>query len=473
MKTTRRVREYREVEVDVTSIGSEGNAVGRVDEVVHFVKGALPGERVRALVRRTHRRYVECETVEVLQTSAHRVTPPCPHFGTCGGCSWQHLDYAEQVAWKSSTVRDALQRIGGAEHVNLLDPIGAPEQYGYRNKMEFSFSSAPWLTQAEIDSGEEFDRSFALGLHVPGRFDKVRDMDACLLQSPVANTFLSNVRNLRSLRQTLAYNHRTHEGFLRHLIIRTSATTGALLGVLVTTTPMDGVERDCLQEFMQLFETLPDGSSLLTAVNDSHSPVAVGEVTQLCGPGFLEETTHGVTYRISPFSFFQTNTAQMHRLVEQALQAAALTSECTAWDLYCGTGTLTLPASNIAKHVIGAELVQSSIDDAQANATRNDITNVEFHALDLHAKHAIDVLRGFDVPDVIIVDPPRSGMHPQVVEHLLEVAPPRISYVSCNPATLARDYASLSATYTIDWVRGIDMFPNTSHVEAVAALSKR
>jgi 23S rRNA (uracil1939-C5)-methyltransferase len=225
--------------------------------------------------------------------------------------------------------------------------------------------------------------------------------------------------------------------------------------------------------WLNLHAMLPSGSTLIHATNNTHSPVANGIIQAQRGPGYLEETTHDVTYRISPFSFFQTNTKQMHRLVELALEGAQLSREDVAWDLYCGTGTLTLPAARHAQYVVGVELVQSSIDDAHANAMRNGIGNVELHALDLHAKQALGVLQTFRKPDVIIIDPPRSGMHPQVAEHVLEVAPKRISHVSCNPATLARDAALLGEKYELRWMRAVDMFPQTSHIEAVAAFELR
>lgn len=447
--------------------------MGRVDGIVHFVKGALPGETVRAIVHRKKRKHVEAEAVEILESSANRVSAPCPHFGTCGGCSWQHLDYTSQVAWKSGILADALQRIGGMATIPLQGAVAATNSYGYRNKMEFSFSSSAWLTRDEIESGLEYERGFALGLHVPGRFDKVRNLNRCMLQSEQSNGFLEAVHNLPLLRSVQAYNHRTHEGFLRHLVMRTSTTTGAVLSVLITTSVTSQVEQQFVDSFLELHAMLPENSTVLVAVNNTHSPVAVGEITEQRGPGFLEETTHGVTFRISPFSFFQTNTEQMHQLVGLALQAASTTSNDVVWDLYCGTGTLTLPAAHHARYVVGAELVQSSINDAVSNASRNGINNVEFHALDLHAKNAIQQLEAFPTPDVIIIDPPRSGMHPQVAEHLRSIAPSRLAYVSCNPATMARDTALLHDLYHIEWVRAVDMFPQTSHVEAVAALSKR
>ncbi len=472
-------REYREIEIEVTAIGFEGVSVGRVDDVVHFVKGALPGERVRAVVRRTHRRYVEAETLEVLVPSTQRITPPCPHFGTCGGCSWQHLVYEHQLQWKSQHVADAFQRIGGFPNVTsnadgiLLPAIGAQSAYAYRNKMEFSFSASAWLTDDEIRTGAEFDRTFALGLHVPGRYDKVRNIDHCALQSGVANRLLAKVHALPHLREAGAYDHRAHRGFLRHLVLRHSYTTDAVLATLITTTPETDAQRAVVNHWLQLHRELPEGSTIIHAINDSHSPVAIGTIQVQKGPGFIEESTHGVTYRISPFSFFQTNTVQMSHLVEQALQGAQVSSDDVVWDLYCGTGTLTLPAARKARLAVGAELAQSSIDDAVANAQRNGITNATFHVVDLHAKRALETLLALPHPNVVIIDPPRSGLHPQVVDHLLEVAPQRIAYVSCNPATQARDCALLAEKFSVDWVRAVDMFPQTYHVESVAALTVR
>lgn len=473
MKTRGNVSEASVVELRIDAIGAEGVSIARLNDVVHFVRGALPGEVVRALIRKKHRRYVETELLEVIHQAPERVTAPCEHFGVCGGCSWQHSAYESMLRWKGRQLADAMERIGCLQNVRNLEPIACDRHYAYRNKMEFSFSSSPWFTNKEIASDAVFDRTFALGLHVPGRFDKVRHISHCLLQSEGANVVLQRVHALPSLRNTRAYNHRTHQGFLRHLVLRCSATTNAILAVLITTQPETDAEQKLVDEFMDIHTDLPEGSSVLFAVNNSHSPVAVGDIVQQRGVGYIEESTHGVTYRISPFSFFQTNSYQMPALITEALQGAALSQDTVAWDLYCGTGTLTLPAARIARHVVGAELVQSSIRDAVENAHRNNITNVEFHAVDLHAKHALDTLREFVQPDVVIIDPPRSGMHPQVVEHLMQVRPHRISYVSCNPATLARDCALLADVYEVSWVRAIDMFPQTSHVEAVAALCKR
>ena len=473
MARNRKQREIRFVELDIESIGFEGKSIGRLDGVVHFVKGALPGESVRARVTRSKKSYVEAEVEEIYTRSDMRQDPPCPHFGTCGGCKWQHLEYSQQAAWKRQHVVDAFERLAKIEVGQVNETLASASPYGYRNKMEFSFGASAWLTKEEIDSGIEYDISFALGLHVPGRFDKVRNVDNCLLQSDPGNVVLKWTHELRSRRPVEAYHQRAHTGFLRHLTVRSSSTTGSLMVILITTTPSSKSHQQFVDEWMQIASELPEGSTVLHAVNDTKSPVAVGEIQAMTGPGFLVERSHDIEYQISPFSFFQTNTHQLPHLVSKALDAAEITAVDTVWDLYCGTGTLSLPAAKKAKKVIGAELVQSSIDDAISNAERNGITNADFHAIDLHAKDAIERLKELETPDVVLIDPPRAGMHPALVEHVKEIDAERISYVSCNPATLARDCAVLNDVYEVVQVTPVDMFPQTFHVEAVAELRKR
>ncbi|CAN5425390.1 23S rRNA (uracil(1939)-C(5))-methyltransferase RlmD [soil metagenome] len=458
------------VELEVESIGFEGVSVARLDGVVHFVNGALPGETVRAQVRGMKKKFVETKLLEVLIPSPQRIQAPCPHFGVCGGCSWQHLRYEDQLFWKRKHVMDAFERIGHVAVGSYHDTIGVEDPFHYRNKMEFSFGASLWLTDAQIATGEKFDMSFALGLHVPGRFDKVLTITNCMLQKEVGNIVLSHTVELSREHGIRAYDQRAHKGFARHLVVRTSATTGSVMTTLVTATPKRDEEVTFIEAWMRLFDALPPGSTMIHATHDGRSQVATGAIQQQHGQGYLEETSHGITYRISPFSFFQTNTNQLPRLVGEAMKAAGITQDDVVWDLYCGTGTLTLPAAKLAKHVVGAELAQSSINDAKANAERNTISNIELHAIDLHLPAAIDLLATFPRPDVILVDPPRAGMHPMLVEHLRSVHAPRLVYVSCNPATQARDCAMLSDLYDVEFVTPVDMFPQTYHVESVALL---
>lgn len=462
-----------DVEITIDALGFEAVAVGRIDGHVHFVKGALPGERVRARITGRQKRHILAETVEVLEPSALRRQAPCPHFGVCGGCTWQHLEHAEQLRWKRQHVVDAFERIAKIPVGEIAQTLASPNEYRYRNKMEFSFGASRWLTRQEIDSGEEFTTSFALGLHVPGRFDKVRHIDACLLQSNVGDVILQHTHSCAEQFGIAPYHQRNHTGFARSLVVRTSASSGAVMTVLITTTPQAEFEHDFIAEWMSLHAQLPAGSSMIHAINDTWSPVAVGTITTVNGPGYLEEISHGITYRISPFSFFQTNTTHLPNLVSKAMEGAGITKDSVVWDLYCGTGTLTLPAAKLARHVVGAELAEGSILDARANAQRNGIDNVDFQVVDLHRPAALELLRTFPKPDVVIVDPPRSGMHEQVVSHILAVAAPTVVYVSCNPGTMARDCAILSSTYDVAHVTPVDMFPQTYHVEAVGVLRRR
>jgi len=461
-----------EIELEIESIGLEGISIARHDGVVVFVDGALPGERVRARMRSKKKRFWEAETVEILQASPKRIKAPCIHFGICGGCKWQHLAYEDQLHWKRQHVVDAFERIGHIEVGEIHQTLACERSYGYRNKMEFSFGASAWLTREEIDSDALYDMSFALGLHVPGRFDKVRNLDYCWIQNDHANTLLKKAHALSVEFGIDAYHSRSHVGFARNLVLRSSATTGAIMACLITTTPKTRIEQQFIDAWMQCFEGLPEGSSVLHAINDTWSPVANGTITQQQGPGYLEETSHGITYRISMFSFFQTNTFQLPILVGIAIDAAKLEGAGTVWDLYCGTGTLTLPAARRAAHVVGIELSASSIADAHANAERNGIANVELHALDLHIPAAIKVLKDLPHPDVIIIDPPRGGMHPTLAQHILSVGANRIVYVSCNPATQARDCALLSERYRVVSATPVDMFPQTYHVECVAVLER-
>lgn len=461
-----------EIELEIESIGFEGVSVARHEGVVIFVNGALPGEKVRARLRTKKKKFWEAETLEILHVSPERIKPPCVHFGICGGCKWQHLTYEAQLRWKRQHVVDAFERIGHVAVGDMLQTVACDRPYAYRNKMEFSFGASAWLTREEIDSGNPYDMSFALGLHVPGRFDKVRNLDYCWIQNDHANALLNRAHELSREFGVTAYHSRSHQGFARNVVLRASATTGSIMACLITTTPSSALEQEFVDAWMAGYSDLPNGSTLIHAINDTWSPVATGIITQQVGPGYLEETSHGIHYRISMFSFFQTNTFQLPRLVGIAIDAAELTGSEVVWDLYCGTGTLTLPAAKHAKHVVGVELSASSIADATENANRNAITNVELHAMDLHIPAAIRALKALPQPDVIIVDPPRGGMHPTLVQHILSVGAKRIVYVSCNPATQARDCALLSDLYSVTRATPVDMFPQTYHVENVAVLDR-
>jgi 23S rRNA (uracil1939-C5)-methyltransferase len=477
--TERPLRKGREYTLTADAAAFEGGCVARFEGMAVFVSGCVPGDTVRALVTKTKSRYAEARTLEVLAPSPSRVTPPCAYFGTCGGCKWQNLAYGEQLRWKRQHVIDAFERIAGLEDVEVRMTVANAEEYWYRNKMEFSFGDQRWLTEDEIASGRELRRDFALGLHVPGRFDRVLDVERCWLESELSNRVLNATRSFALENGLSIYGTRTHVGLLRNLVIRQSRATGETMIVLVTSD--DATETvDRYARFIQV--ELPEVTTIVQGINRKKAQIAFSEETRvLHGPGTITERVAGNEFTISPFSFFQTNSLQAERLYEHALEAAEIHESKVVWDLYCGAGTITLAAARRARTALGIELNAVAIDDARANAMRNGIENVEFIAGDL--KEVLEELRATEAgaatphhlvrPDVVITDPPRAGMHEDVVRRLLELAPERIAYVSCNPTTQARDCAILSEAYRIEYVQPVDMFPQTYHVETVARLVRR
>ena len=475
----RPVKKGREYTLTAEAAAFEGGCVARYEGMAVFVTGCVPGDTVRALVTKTRKRHAEARTLEVLVPSPTRVTPPCSYFGTCGGCKWQNLAYGEQLRWKRQHVVDAFERIGGLEDVEVRPTIGNAEEYWYRNKMEYSFGDRRWLTDEEIASGADLNRDFALGLHVPGRFDRVLDIDKCWLQSELSNRVRNATRRFALDNELSIYNTHTHTGLLRNLVIRQSRASGETMALLVSSD--DATETiDRWARFIRV--EFPEVTTIVQGINRKKAQIAFSEETRvLHGPGTITESVAGNEFTISPFSFFQTNSLQAERLYEQALDAASLGGGEVVWDLYCGAGTITLAAARRARQALGIELNAIAIDDARANASRNGITNAEFIAGDL--KDVLEELKaaeaGADVPhhlvrpDVVITDPPRAGMHEDVVRRLLELAPERISYVSCNPTTQARDCAILAEAYRVEYVQPVDMFPQTYHVETVARLVRR
>jgi 23S rRNA (uracil1939-C5)-methyltransferase len=467
-----RPKKGQELTLTADAAAFEGGCVARHNGMAVFVSGCVPGDEVRAMVTKTRKRHAEARTLEVLRPSKHRVAPPCIYFGDCGGCKWQNLDYAEQIRWKRQHVIDSFQRIGGLEGVEVRETIGCPDIYFYRNKMEFSFGDQRWLTEREIASGEEFDRDFAVGLHVPGRYDKVLDVHQCWLQSELSNSILNRTRDFAKRLGLTIYNTRTHTGLLRNLVIRHSRASGETMVILVTSDDAT----DVIEAYADMLQReIPEVTTLVQGVNRKKAQIAFSEETRLMyGPGTITERIAGNEFTISPFSFFQTNTAQAERLYDEALKAADLRGDEAAWDLYCGAGTITLALARRTKHVLGIELNEGSVMDARENAGRNDITNVEFIAGDLKdvIQHP-EIQRGPARPDVLVTDPPRAGMHEDVVRRILELEPERISYVSCNPTTQARDCALLAEKYDVEYVQPVDMFPQTYHIETVARLVRR
>lgn len=461
------------IELTVESLGFEGIAIARHNGLVVHLRGGIPGERVRAKVHRTRRSYVEAEVVEILLSSPNRRQPPCPYAGECGGCSWQHIVYREQVAWKEHYVRELVERIGGVTADEYRPIIASPEEFGYRAKMEFTCSDRTWIPMQRWLSLEptalERKRA-AIGLHVRGRFDAVLDIDRCLLQDEHANTALAIIRQLVQSSGISCYNQRTRSGFLRNVVIRRTSLGERML-VLITQTPTEPSHYQFLNACRAaLVERVPGLVSLIWGINDTPSPVAPGPFTVLAGRGYVLERIQGIEFRISAQSFFQANVPQLERFVNAVAELAGLSPHETAWDLYAGAGTLTLPLARHCAMIVGVESNPAATDDAKENAERNGITNARFLTADLHTKQAWTLLDAQPMPEVVVLDPPRAGVHPFLIEYLLQKLPPRLVYVSCNPATQARDLARLSPYYRVQTVQPIDMFPQTYHVESIALL---
>ena len=455
----------------IQSMGNEGVSIARnEDGIVRFLKYGAPGDIVHAEIRQKRKKFAEGIIQHVIEPSPDRIEPRCIYFTHCGGCSWQHLQYEQQLHWKRQIVEDVCTRIGKFPFPTIASTLPSPRQFNYRNKMEFSFGSSAWLTEEQIASNEEFRKGFAFGLHVPGRFDKIMNIEECHLQCTDGNTLLQAIHTKANELQLSGYDPRSHEGFLRSLIIRSSKFSGEIMAVLITQDAISQGDEDFLAWWYDISEVFTQITSVLHCINHSWSPVAQGEIVFSKGPLYITESILDITYTISPFSFFQTNSYQLDQFVDHIIQQAHIDEQSHVWDLYCGAGTISLPAAKIAHSVIGIELSESSISNAKQNQALNGISNAEFFAHDLHVPSAITLLQSLKQPDIIIIDPPRAGVHEILLRHMLEISPKRIVYVSCNPATQAIDIALLSEKYEISSIILVDMFPQTAHVESIATL---
>lgn len=459
--------------LEIDSVGFNGISIARKDGVVHQLKGAVPGDKVKALRLRKKKTYYENLLLEVLEGSEDRIEADCKYFDECGGCSWQNMPYEVQLKWKKQHIIDAFHRQYRFDGLIIEDVLASPKTYHYRNKMDFSFGASRWLRKEEMIDGEEIERKhFALGLHIPGRYDKVLDIDNCLIADTKSEKILHLVRECAYEFDISAYNNRINEGFLRSLIIRTGMKGEELVGILIT----NSVDNDQQIEFLKKLSEKLKESKLFTgfiyAENSTRSPVAIENSKLIFGKEEIFEVILGIKYRISPFSFFQTNSFQLDNFIGEILKIAEIKEDDTIWDLYCGTGSITLPASKYAKEIFGIELVDSSINDAKINSQINDIKNTNFYCSDLHSKDVPELLDSIPKPDKIIIDPPRAGMHKNLIEHLLKIGAPEIIYVSCNPYTQARDCDLLKDQYQIEKIKPVDMFPQTFHIESIVKLSK-
>ena len=457
--------------IRLLSAGAKGVSVGKTElGKTVLVSGAVPGDLVNARVKKSKSNYFEAEVVEILEYSDYRVEPKCIHFGTCGGCKWQNIAYEKQLDFKHNEVVNNIKRIGGVNDFEIIPILGSEEQYFYRNKMEFSFSNARWLTQYEISSEENFGNKDALGFHIPGMWSKILDLKECFLQEDPSNQIRLAVKKYAVEKGLEFYDVKAQQGFLRTLMLRQNSK-GEWMVLFQLYKEMTS-ER--IQLFDFLLENFPQIKTLLFAINPKgNDSIYDLDIQTYFGEGFLYEEMDGLKFKIGPKSFFQTNYRQALELYRKTLEFAELTGDQVVYDLYTGTGTIAQYVARNAKHVIGIEAVQEAIDAAIEHAELNRLNNTTFYAGDMKNVFNDEFLENHPKADVLITDPPRDGMHHKVVEQILKLSPERIVYVSCNSATQARDIALLKEDYDLVKILPVDMFPQTHHVENIALLLKK
>jgi 23S rRNA (uracil1939-C5)-methyltransferase len=447
-------------------MADEGKAVCKHEGIVIFVDKAVPGDVVDVKIRKVNKSFWEGSVERLVTPSPSRTTPFCKHFGTCGGCKWQYLNYEMQLQFKQKLVFDSMQRLGKIENPPILPIIGSQFERFYRNKLDYSFSDRKWLTNAEMKVDEpQFEPG--LGFHIPGKFDKVLDIHECYLQPDPSNEIRLKVREYCIGNELTFMNIRKREGMMRGLIIRNT-----LKGDLMVIVMVFHDDENKLNGLMQYLKaTFPQITSLLYVINNkANDTIHDQDIKVFHGDSFITEEMEGLQFRIGPKSFFQTNGSQAYELYKVTRDFAGLNGTEHVYDLYTGTGTIANFVSKEAKSVVGIEYVKEAIEDAHLNSSLNGITNTKFFAGDIKDMLTESFVAEHGKPDVIITDPPRAGMHSDVVEQLIKLAVPRIVYVSCNPSTQARDIEMMSALYEVKKMQPVDMFPHTAHVENVALL---
>ena len=457
--------------VEVTGAGGKGKGIGKSpDGRVIFIDNVVPGDVADIKTTKKRKSYYQGTAVNFHQFSEKRVEPVCQHFGTCGGCKWQNMGYEYQLEYKQDEVLNNLIRVGKVELPEVTPILGSKEIYFYRNKMEFSFSDSRWLTPEEINSGKDFDDKNALGFHIPGMWDKILDIKKCHLQEDPSNAIRNFIKEFASSHDLSFFNARKQEGLLRTLMIRTSST-GEIM-VLIQFFHEDKAKRELLLD--AVIEMFPEITSLQYVINEKgNDTIYDQEVVCYKGRDHIFEQMEGLQFKINAKSFYQTNSAQAYELYKITRDFADLKGDEIVYDLYTGTGTIAQFVAKKAKKVIGVEVVPEAIIDAKENAERNQINNAEFFVGDMKKVFSQEFINNHGQPDVIITDPPRDGMHKDVIAQIIGILPQRIVYVSCNSATQARDLSLLDEYYKVTRVQPVDMFPQTHHVENVVCLERK
>jgi len=456
--------------IKITDIGAEGNALARVDNLVVFVPMLIPGDVVDIQVVKKRKKYIEGKVVRFHEYSSERIEPRCAHFGVCGGCKWQHLPYHFQLQYKEKQVMDNLTRIGKVDLPEISPIIGSSEIFHYRNKLEYTFSDRRWLTKEEVASDKKYEKENALGFHIPGLYDKVVDVTECHLQPEPSNSIKNAVREYAMQNNLQFFDLREQKGFLRNLVIRNSLEGKVM--VIVVFFHDDIERREGLLEF--LAAKFSQITSLMYVINSKRNDSLNDQNPILYkGEDHLVEEMGSLKFRIGPKSFYQTNTRQAEKLYGIAKDFAGLSGKEIVYDLYTGTGTIANFIAGSSSKVIGIEYVDAAINDAKFNSKINNILNTHFFAGDMKDVLSEQFFIDNGNPDVIITDPPRAGMHEEVVRAILRASPDKIVYISCNPSTQARDILLLAENYIVIKVQPVDMFPHTHHVENVVLLKRK
>ena len=459
--------------VEITDIAAEGKSLARVGEMVVFVPFCVPGDVVDLQVRRKKHHYCEAEVIRFHKYSNVRATPMCEHFGICGGCKWQNLPYEEQIKAKQKQVYDQLSRIGKVELPEFMPILGSVKTREYRNKLDFGCCNKRWLTREQVASGETFDNMNAIGFHITGAFDKIYPIEKCCLMDDLHNQMRNSIRDYAYEPQLTFFDLRAQHGLLRDVMFRNS-NTGEWMVLVQFHFDEEGDEQRAMALMQHIADEFPQVTSLLWVNNQKCNDTIYDQDIQVFeGNDHIFETMENLRFKVGPKSFYQTNTDQAYHLYQVARNFAGLTGNELVYDLYTGTGTIANFVAGKARKVIGIEYVPEAIEDAKVNSEINGITNTLFYAGDMKDILTDDFIAEHGRPDVIITDPPRAGMHADVVKTILNAAPGRIVYVSCNPATQARDLADLDALYKVIAVQPVDMFPHTPHVENVVLLEKK
>jgi len=458
----KKLKRGQEIQLTISDLAFGGRGISKLDDLVFFVKDAIPNQKVIAKISKIKKKYVEAYNIETLKDSTDQVDAACEHFDWCGGCTTQQLDYQKQLQYKQKQISDILNKIGGSKDLDINPIIGCEKTFFYRNKMEYTFSGSPWYIE-----DESYD-DVIIGLHVPKRFDKILNINKCHINHELFNDILQISKNVAVKEKMVPYDVRKHTGFLRFLVIRIGVHTDEVMVNLVTAGSKPKIIKPLVDA---LVDKLPNITSIVNTINTKKSNIASGSSKLLYGKKFINEKIGDYTFKISANSFFQTNSYQVKTLYDYIIKTSDFKKSDVVYDLYCGTGTIGIYIAESVKQVYGIEIVEDAIEDAKINAQINSINNINFYCGDLKDVLGSDAMDNIEKPTTIIVDPPRPGLHPNTVKNLIKLSPEKIIYVSCNPATMARDIEMLvSEKYMIKDLQPIDMFPHTPHVECVTTL---